>query len=203
MLGDKTCTDRSPPWFVGHWRDWHRGHGCDQDDGKPRSEKAQTEIAQHEASEASGILTDAELRYLCAATTSGDTLLVRALVELTARRAGTAPERELRRELDETAQALVEALDLFDRSWCPEHGHAPRPEVFERVAELRKKLVLDVTEDIDATAVECPTCGAWVGWACKGADYGYHAAGYHPSRERAAEIEAAAKKASTKARSAP
>lgn len=39
----------------------------------------------------------------------------------------------------------------------------------------------------DATDVECPACGAWVGWACKGPDYGYHAAGYHPSRQRAAE----------------
>ncbi len=40
---------------------------------------------------------------------------------------------------------------------------------------------------VDTTDVECPTCGAWVGWACEGADYGYHAAGYHPSRQRAAE----------------
>ena len=44
-----------------------------------------------------------------------------------------------------------------------------------------------------ATDVACPTCGAWVGWACKGSDYGYHAAGYHPSRQRAAESAAAAK----------
>lgn len=45
----------------------------------------------------------------------------------------------------------------------------------------------------ESTDVECPTCGAWVGWACEGADYGYHAAGYHPSRQRAAERAAAAK----------
>lgn len=38
----------------------------------------------------------------------------------------------------------------------------------------------------DATAVECPTCGAWVGWACEGDDYDYHAAGYHPTREQLA-----------------
>lgn len=31
---------------------------------------------------------------------------------------------------------------------------------------------------VTATDVECPTCGAWVGWACEGSDYGYHAAGY-------------------------
>ena len=46
---------------------------------------------------------------------------------------------------------------------------------------------------IHPTDVECPTCDAWVGWACKGANYGYHAAGYHPSRQRAAE-QAAVKK---------
>ena len=46
---------------------------------------------------------------------------------------------------------------------------------------------------VHATDVECPTCNAWVGWACKGPDYGYHAAGYHPSRQRAAESSAAAK----------
>ena len=40
---------------------------------------------------------------------------------------------------------------------------------------------------VDATDVECPVCGAWVDWACEGPDYGYHAAGYHPSRQRAAD----------------
>lgn len=39
---------------------------------------------------------------------------------------------------------------------------------------------------VDATIVECPTCHAWVGWACEGRNYGYHAAGYHRARERAA-----------------
>lgn len=43
-----------------------------------------------------------------------------------------------------------------------------------------------MSERVDATDVECPTCGAWIGWACEGAKYGYHAAGYHRSRERAA-----------------
>jgi hypothetical protein len=45
--------------------------------------------------------------------------------------------------------------------------------------------------DVHATDVECPTCHAWIGWACKGKNYGYHAAGYHPSRQRAAEKAAA------------
>ena len=33
---------------------------------------------------------------------------------------------------------LAEALVLFDAAWCLENGHAPKPEVFERVAKLRK-----------------------------------------------------------------
>lgn len=83
----KPCTSSTPPWFIGHWRDWHRGHGCDQDDGKPRSEDATAEIVQHEANAATGFLTDAELLMLRASTTSGNDLLVRALDELAARRA--------------------------------------------------------------------------------------------------------------------
>jgi len=82
----KSCTDHTPPWFVGHWRDWHRGHGCDQDDGRPRSEAAKTEIVQHAENADTDFLTDAELGFLRASTTSGDTLLVRALDELAARR---------------------------------------------------------------------------------------------------------------------
>lgn len=83
----KPCTNGTPPWFTGHWRDWHRGHGCDRDDGTPRSDDAKTEIVQHEANAATGFLTDAELRMLRASTTSGNDLLVRALDELAARRA--------------------------------------------------------------------------------------------------------------------
>lgn len=85
----ESCADNTPPWFVGHWRDWHRGHGCDRDDGKPRSEAAKVEIAQHAANTDSGHLTDAELGYLRAATSSGNELLCRALDELTARRQST------------------------------------------------------------------------------------------------------------------
>ena len=47
---------------------------------------------------------------------------------------------------------------------------------------------------VDPTSVECPTCDAWVGWACNGANYGYHAAGYHPAREKAAARAAASTK---------
>jgi hypothetical protein len=91
----KSCVNNTPPWFTGHWREWHRSHGCDRDDGKPRSDAALTEITQHEACKDTGYLTDAELSLLRARTTSGDTLLVRALDELAVRRAaakvGDAP----------------------------------------------------------------------------------------------------------------
>jgi hypothetical protein len=126
----KNCSDNTPAWFIGHWRDWHRGHGCHQDDGLARSAEAIAEISQHHANRDTGHLTDAELAHLRARTTSGDTLLVRALDELRTRRA----------EATQRAAELVEALDIFDLSWCPEHGHAPRPEVFERIAKLRSCL---------------------------------------------------------------
>lgn len=42
---------------------------------------------------------------------------------------------------------------------------------------------------VSATSVEGPVCYAWVGWACEGPNYGYHAAGYHPARQRAAEAK--------------
>jgi hypothetical protein len=49
-----------------------------------------------------------------------------------------ALERELRRQLDEVAEGLAEALDLFDANWCPEHGYAPTPEAFAKAARLSK-----------------------------------------------------------------
>jgi hypothetical protein len=55
----KTCPSGTPSWFTGHWKDWHRGHSCAQDDGKPRSDAAIAEVAQHEANKDSGYLTDA------------------------------------------------------------------------------------------------------------------------------------------------
>jgi len=89
----KSCTDHTPSWFVGHWRDWHRGHGCDQDDGQPRSNVCVIEIAQHAANVATGYLTDAELDFLRGSTTSGNTVLVRALDELAARRRGKSVDQ--------------------------------------------------------------------------------------------------------------
>ncbi len=41
------CTNWAESWYKGHWRDWHRGHGCNLDDGKPRAEVAQQEIDAH------------------------------------------------------------------------------------------------------------------------------------------------------------
>lgn len=49
-------------------------------------------------------------------------------------------ERELRRALDEMTKDFADALDLFDMNWCPEHGHAPNPETFQRAAVLGEKL---------------------------------------------------------------
>ncbi len=43
--GVAPCTNLSPPRFAGRWRDWHRGHGCDKDDGKPRTPEGEAEIA--------------------------------------------------------------------------------------------------------------------------------------------------------------
>lgn len=47
-----------------------------------------------------------------------------------------------------------------------------------------RQLIADrpLKEAVDATIVQCPTCHAWVGWACNGTEYGYHAAGYHAAR---------------------
>ena len=58
------CTNQTPRWFTGHWREWHRGHGCDIDDGKPRSSDAVAEITKHEAppDRSTGFLTSVEWR---------------------------------------------------------------------------------------------------------------------------------------------
>jgi hypothetical protein len=45
-------------------------------------------------------------------------------------------------ENEQLRAALREALDLFDAAWCPEHGHAPKPEQIERAVELRKLVTL-------------------------------------------------------------
>jgi hypothetical protein len=41
-------------------------------------------------------------------------------------------------EIKQLRAALTEALDLFDATWCPEFGHAPKPEQLARGLELRK-----------------------------------------------------------------
>lgn len=93
MTTSKSCDNFTPPWFVGHWRGWR--HGCDKDDGKARSVAATTEIEQHAANADIGFLTDAELGFLRASTTSGNDLLVRALDELATWRQRAAELRKL------------------------------------------------------------------------------------------------------------
>lgn len=44
VTGGIICMDNSPEWFTGRWRDWHRGHACDKDDGKPRTAEGAAEI---------------------------------------------------------------------------------------------------------------------------------------------------------------
>lgn len=49
------CIDNAPRWFTGRWTDWHRGHGCNKDDGKPRTTEGAAEIEDaHGASNAAG-----------------------------------------------------------------------------------------------------------------------------------------------------
>lgn len=38
------CHDFCPSWWRGPWREWHRGHGCDKDDGRPRSDAGWAEL---------------------------------------------------------------------------------------------------------------------------------------------------------------
>ena len=115
----KSCTTFTPPWFTGHWRDWHRGHGCDRDDGQSRSAEALTEIAQHTANASTGFLTDAELRMLRAATTSGNELLVRALDELVARRAADKVRKlQAAPAFDHSARRAKYFDPLFGLGFC-------------------------------------------------------------------------------------
>lgn len=41
-------------------------------------------------------------------------------------------------EIRQLRVALGEAIAIFDATWCPEHGHAPKPEQLARVDALRK-----------------------------------------------------------------
>lgn len=70
--------------------------------------------------------------------------------------------------------------DGFYAEWCiDEHRR--------RQADRKNGVLPPISTEAHATDVECPTCFAWVGWACEGSKYGYHAAGYHPERQAAAE----------------
>lgn len=43
-LSTKVCDNNTPPNFTGHWREWHRGHGCPQDPERSSlKESARTE----------------------------------------------------------------------------------------------------------------------------------------------------------------
>lgn len=42
------CRDFVPALFRFHWREWHRGHGCELDDGEPQSEEVAAAIAEHD-----------------------------------------------------------------------------------------------------------------------------------------------------------
>jgi hypothetical protein len=127
-----TCTN-SPPWFVGHWRDWHRGHGCAQDDGRPKSAEATTEIAQHAANETTGYLTDAELSFLRASTTSGNELLVRALDELKQRR--TAEKKRTAATFDHSARATKHFEPLLGYCVC---DHCAKLPIFESPTQAKE-----------------------------------------------------------------
>ena len=120
----KPCTNFTPSWFVGHWREWHRGHGCEQDDGKPRSDTATAEIAQRDAHTRvdSKYLTDAELRFLRASTTSGNDLLIRALDELAARRAA---EKMRPPSFDHGKLAVKHFEPLLGYCVCPHCARLP------------------------------------------------------------------------------
>lgn len=130
MTKPPSCTNNTPPGFVGHWKDWHRGHGCDKDDNKPRSAAATTEIAQIAENADTGYLTDAELSFLRASTTSGSTLLVRALDELAARRAAAAAAKHA--PFDHSAGTVKQFEPLLGFCTCihctklPAHQAAPK-----------------------------------------------------------------------------
>jgi hypothetical protein len=132
-MREQHCSSGTPSWFTGHWRDWHRGHGCDRDDGKPRSEAAVTEVAQHEANGDTGYLTDAELSFLRARTTSGDELLVRALDELRDRRA--AEKKRTAAPFDHSARTTKHFEPQLGYCAC---DHCSKLSTFEPQAEEQR-----------------------------------------------------------------
>lgn len=61
---------------------------------------------------------------------------------------GIHRHRVMEREIVTLRSALAEAIDIFDATWCPEHGHAPQPEQIARMDELRQ-IVADEVKRID------------------------------------------------------
>jgi hypothetical protein len=133
-MREQHCSSGTPSWFTGHWRDWHRGHGCDRDDGKPRSEAAVAEVAQHEANGDTGYLTDAELSFLRARTTSGNELLVRALDELRDRRA--AEKKRTAAPFDHSARTTKHFEPLLGFCAC---DHCSKLPCFEPEAKKQHR----------------------------------------------------------------
>jgi len=163
----KPCTDHTPPWFVGNWHDWHRGHGCDQDDGKPRSEDAKTEVAQHAANARTGYLTDAELGFLRASTTSGDTLRVRALDELAARRVARIAQHALTDDELNVLRAATPTVDTLRVRALDEltERRAARIQVLKAVA------ICPIGKEVPRTTTDparfCTTLDEWAGLMIK------------------------------------
>lgn len=156
MAPARDCSEHTPPWFVGHWRDWHRGHGCAKDDGMPRSENAIVEIAQHERNRSSGFLTDAELRFLRASTTSGDTLRVRAIDELTRRRAAKSAEQYLVEVISETRNALVPARHYLDKILDVPEAQRARAAI-QRMLDFATRLEAEIPRLHSVTSEDAPS----------------------------------------------
>ncbi|HSX23110.1 MAG TPA: hypothetical protein VLE97_10075 [Gaiellaceae bacterium] len=97
-----------------------------------------TEIAQHEANATTGFLTDAELHFLRASTTSGNDLLVRALDELAARRVAERWNTPVRRGLAHCMMGLPDHRCSCGAAFDDYHGLA------EHVRQ----------------SIDCPRCGA-------------------------------------------
>jgi hypothetical protein len=99
----KECGDNSPEWWTGRWQDWHRGHGCGKDDGKPCTPEGVAEFAAHgrlpgratpaPAQRAEALLREAR-RYLLDPWTRQERDALRASIEhyLAARAQGGAGE---------------------------------------------------------------------------------------------------------------
>lgn len=61
-----SCSDNAPPWFDGHWREWHRGHGCDKDDGRPSAAAQRPIVVVSRGDEDLMMLPEGETCETCA-----------------------------------------------------------------------------------------------------------------------------------------